>query len=600
MTDLLKQQIEALPELPGVYQYFNTEGTIIYVGKAKKLKRRVSSYFNKVHESRKTNQLVSQIDHLQYIVVNSEQEAFLLENNLIKKYQPKYNILLKDGKSYPSICITNEPYPRVFKTRKIIKNGSEYYGPYSSSYTIDLILEIIHNLYQLRTCNTPLLPEKIAKGKYKVCLKYHIHRCCGVCEGLESREQYLKFIEHVRQIIKGNAHEISKQLWNEMQILASEMKFEEAEKIRKKYDLIEKFRAKSIVANIGIKSTDVYGYEEDGNVAYITLIKINNGTITGGITIEYNKQLDEAKEEILAIAILELREQLNSSNTNAYVPFMPEEGTLEGIDFKIPDRGEAKKLLDLAQQNVKQYKLDKLKQREKLNPDQRAARLLGELQQKLHLPRIPWHIECFDNSNISGSDAVAACVVYKKAKPSRKDYRTFNIKTVDGPDDYASMREVVYRRYKRMVDEQSPLPDLIIADGGAGQMESIRKIIEDELNLSIPIAGLAKNDKHRTSELLYGFPPVVVQLNVKEELFKLLTNIQDEVHRVAITFHRKKRSKSQTTSELDNIKGIGDKTKKTLITHFKSIKRAKSANLEELSNIIGTAKATIIYNYFHP
>ena len=600
MTDLLKQQIEALPELPGVYQYFNTEGTIIYVGKAKKLKRRVSSYFNKVHESRKTNQLVSQIDHLQYIVVNSEQEAFLLENNLIKKYQPKYNILLKDGKSYPSICITNEPYPRVFKTRKIIKNGSEYYGPYSSSYTIDLILEIIHNLYQLRTCNTPLLPEKIAKGKYKVCLKYHIHRCCGVCEGLESREQYLKFIEHVRQIIKGNAHEISKQLWNEMQILASEMKFEEAEKIRKKYDLIEKFRAKSIVANIGIKSTDVYGYEEDGNVAYITLIKINNGTITGGITIEYNKQLDEAKEEILAIAILELREQLNSSNTNAYVPFLPEEGTIGGIEFKVPDRGEAKKLLDLAQQNVKQYKLDKLKQREKLNPDQRAARLLGELQQKLHLPRIPWHIECFDNSNISGSDAVAACVVYKKAKPSRKDYRTFNIKTVDGPDDYASMREVVYRRYKRMVDEQSPLPDLIIADGGAGQMESIRKIIEDELNLSIPIAGLAKNDKHRTSELLYGFPPVVVQLNVKEELFKLLTNIQDEVHRVAITFHRKKRSKSQTTSELDNIKGIGDKTKKTLITHFKSIKRAKSANLEELSNIIGTAKATIIYNYFHP
>ncbi len=598
MTELLKQQIESLPELPGVYQYFNKDGVIIYVGKAKKLKRRVSSYFNKTHESRKTNQLVSQIDHLQYIVVSSEQEAFLLENNLIKKYQPRYNILLKDGKTYPSICITKEPFPRVFKTRNIIKNGSEYYGPYSSSYTIDLLLELIHNLYPLRTCSTPILPERIENNKYKVCLKYHIHRCSGVCEGLETQSDYMKHIEHIRQIIRGNANEISHQLWNEMQQLSSEMRFEEAEIVRKKYDLIEKFRSKSIVANIREKSTDVYGYEDDENTAYITLIKINNGMVVGGQTIEYNKRLDETREEILAYGIYELRNQLESNNKHAYVPFMPENGLFEGIEIKIPERGEAKKLLDLAQNNVKQYKLDKLKQREKLNPDQRAARLLGELQSKLKLPKIPWHIECFDNSNISGSDAVAACVVYKKAKPSRKDYRTYNIKTVEGPDDYASMREVVYRRYKRMMDEDSPLPDLIIADGGAGQMESIRKIVEDELGLKIAIAGLAKNDKHRTSELLFGFPPVVVQLNVKEELFKLLTNIQDEVHRVAITFHRKKRSKSQTASELDNVKGIGEKTKKELLKHFKSLKRAKSATEEELAKVVGNNRASILYNYF--
>lgn len=598
MTELLKQQIESLPELPGVYQYFNKDGVIIYVGKAKKLKRRVSSYFNKTHESRKTNQLVSQIDHLQYIVVSSEQEAFLLENNLIKKYQPRYNILLKDGKTYPSICITKEPFPRVFKTRNIIKNGSEYYGPYSSSYTIDLLLELIHNLYPLRTCSTPILPERIENNKYKVCLKYHIHRCSGVCEGLETQSDYMKHIEHIRQIIRGNANEISHQLWNEMQQLSSEMRFEEAEIVRKKYDLIEKFRSKSIVANIREKSTDVYGYEDDENTAYITLIKINNGMVVGGQTIEYNKRLDETREEILAYGIYELRNQLESNNKHAYVPFMPENGLFEGIEIKIPERGEAKKLLDLAQNNVKQYKLDKLKQREKLNPDQRAARLLGELQSKLKLPKIPWHIECFDNSNISGSDAVAACVVYKKAKPSRKDYRTYNIKTVEGPDDYASMREVVYRRYKRMMDEDSPLPDLIIADGGAGQMESIRKIVEDELGLKIAIAGLAKNDKHRTSELLFGFPPVVVQLNVKEELFKLLTNIQDEVHRVAITFHRKKRSKSQTASELDNVKGIGKKTKKELLKHFKSLKRAKSATEEELAKVVGNNRASILYNYF--
>ena len=431
MTELLKQQIESLPELPGVYQYFNKDGVIIYVGKAKKLKRRVISYFNKTHESRKTNQLVSQIDHLQYIVVSSEQEAFLLENNLIKKYQPRYNILLKDGKTYPSICITKEPFPRVFKTRNIIKNGSEYYGPYSSSYTIDLLLELIHNLYPLRTCSTPILPERIENNKYKVCLKYHIHRCSGVCEGLETQSDYMKHIEHIRQIIRGDANEISHQLWNEMQQLSSEMRFEEAEIVRKKYDLIEKFRSKSIVANIREKSTDVYGYEDDENTAYITLIKINNGMVVGGQTIEYNTRLDETREEILAYGIYELRNQLESNNKHAYVPFMPENGLFEGIEIKIPERGEAKKLLDLAQNNVKQYKLDKLKQREKLNPDQRAARLLGELQSKLKLPKIPWHIECFDNSNISGSDAVAACVVYKKAKPSRKDYRTYNIKTVE-------------------------------------------------------------------------------------------------------------------------------------------------------------------------
>lgn len=599
MTDLLKQQIESLPDLPGVYQYFNKDGIIIYVGKAKKLKKRVSSYFNKTHDSVKTDRLVKQIDHLQYIVVGSEQEAFLLENNLIKKYQPRYNIMLKDGKTYPSICITHEPFPRVFKTRNIIKNGSEYYGPYSSSYTIDLLLELINNLYPLRTCRTPILPDRIEKHKYKVCLKYHIHRCSGVCEGYENERQYMEHIEHIRQIIKGNADEISKKLWNEMQQLAAEMRFEEAEIVRKKYELIEKFKAKSIVANINVKSTDVYGYDEEDNVAYITLLKINNGTIVGGQTIEYNKRLDEPREEILSAAILELRQQLSSDNKNALVPFMPENELFTNIEFKIPERGESKKLLDLAQQNVKQYKLDKLKQRDKLNPDQRAARLLGELQNKLHLPKIPWHIECFDNSNISGTNPVAACIVYKKAKPSRKDYRTYNIKTVEGPDDYASMREVVYRRYKRLMDENMPLPDLIIADGGVGHMEAIRQITEDELNLNIPIAGLAKNEKHRTSELLYGFPPVIIQLNVKEELFKLLTNIQDEVHRVAISFHRKKRSKTQTVSELDNIKGIGEKTKKLLINHFKSLKRAKSASFEDLSNIVGNSRASILYNYFN-
>lgn len=594
----IKQLISALPELPGVYQYFNSEEKIIYVGKAKNLKKRVSSYFNKTSDSVKTNMLVRQIADLKYIVVNSENEALLLENNLIKQYQPRYNVLLKDGKSYPSICITKESFPRVFKTRNIIKNGSEYFGPYSSNYTLNLLLEIIHELYPLRTCKLNLSKESIEKGKFQVCLQYHIHKCNGVCEAKESEQEYRKHIDEIRQILRGNAHEISKFLFEQMQQLSSELRFEEAQKVKEKLDLIEEFRSKTVVVNVGVRQTDVYGYIDDEDNAYISVLRVNNGSVVQGQTIEYKKRLNESKEELLSFGILELSEQLHSDSKNIIVPFLPEVFDDE-IQFHIPQRGDQKKLLDLAMQNVRQYKLDRLKQAEKLNPDQRMMRILGALQKLLQLQEMPLHIECFDNSNLSGSNAVAACVVFRKAKPSKKEYRRFSIKTVEGVDDYASMREVVRRRYSRMLEENTPLPNLIIADGGVGQMEAIRKVVEEELQLNIPIAGLAKNDKHRTNELLFGFPPKAVGMKITDETFKFLTQIQDEVHRFAIAFHRDKRSKSQLKSELDDIKGIGEQTKNELLKHFKSLKRAREADFSELENLLGKHRATILYAYFH-
>jgi len=594
----LKQQIDALPEKPGVYQYFNEKEEIIYVGKAKNLKKRVSSYFTKTHESRKTAVLVKNISSLKYIVVDTEEDALLLENNLIKKFQPRYNVLLKDGKTYPSICITNEEFPRVFKTRNIIKNGSLYFGPYSSSYTINSLLEIIHDLYPIRTCKLQLTDENIKAGKFKVCLQYHIHKCNGPCEGKESAEIYRKYINEIKQIIEGNANEISKMLWEEMQKLSAAYKFEEAYQIKQKYDLIENYKSKSIIANSVVENTDVFGYEETENAAYINILRISKGSIIQGYTIEYQKHVDEEKEDLLAMAIIELRERLKSNSKEIVVPFEINYKP-NGVSIVIPQRGDRKKLLDLAQQNVLQYKFEKLKQAEKLNPDQRSMQLLKEIQEKLHLEKLPITIECFDNSNIQGKDAVAACVVFKKGRPSKKDYRKYNIKTVVGPDDYASMKEVVKRRYSRMIAENGELPDLIIADGGIGQMEVIREVVEDELNLRIPIIGLAKDSKHHTREILFGFPPKNIGMTPNEPLFKLLATMQEEVHRFAIKFHREKRSKNQTTSELDNIKGIGDKTKRELINHFKSIKRLQNASLEDIQKVVGNHRASIVYGYFH-
>lgn len=593
----IKQLISSLPELPGVYQYFNAVGKIIYVGKAKNLKKRVSSYFNKTSESVKTNILVRQIADLKYIVVNSENEALLLENNLIKQYQPRYNVLLKDGKSYPSICITRERFPRVFKTRNIVRNGSEYFGPYSSNYTLNLLLDIIHELYPLRTCNLSLTKESIERGKFQVCLKYHIHKCNGVCEAKESEEEYMTYINEVRQILRGNAHEISKLLFDEMQQLAAKLRFEEAQKVKEKLDLIEDFRSKTVVVNMAVRQIDVYGYIDDEENAYVSILRVNNGSIVQGQTIEYKKRLNDSKEELLAFGILELSQQLCSNSKNIIVPFLPEMFD-DSLQFHIPQRGDQKKLLDLAMQNVKQYKLDRLKQAEKLNPDQRMMRILGSLQKLLQLKEMPLHIECFDNSNLSGSNAVAACVVFRKAKPCKKEYRRFTIKTVDGMDDYASMKEVVRRRYLRMQEENTSFPNLIIADGGVGQMEAIRQIVEDELHLNIPIAGLVKNDKHRTNELLFGFPPQSIGLKVTDDAFKFLAQVQDEVHRFAIAFHRKKRSKSQIKSELDEVKGIGEQSKNLLIKHFKSLKRAKEADFIELENLLGKHKASILYEHF--
>lgn len=593
-SEYLKGIVANLPEKPGVYQYLNTEGTIIYVGKAKNLKRRVYSYFSKEHEPGKTRVLVSKIADIRYIVVNTEEDALLLENNLIKKYKPRYNVMLKDDKTYPSICVQNEYFPRVFSTRKIIRNGSSYYGPYSHVPTMYAVLDLIKHLYPLRTCNLNLTPENIQAGKFKVCLKYHIKKCAGPCVGLQSLDDYLRNIDEIKEILKGNTREVSRMLVEQMLNLASELKFEEAQKVKDKYVLIENYRSKSEIVNSVLHNIDVFSIEEDeANSAFINYLHITNGAINQAFTFEYKKKLNETKEELLTLGIIEMRERYKSQSREIIVPFELDL-ELNDVVFTVPQRGDKKKLLDLSILNVKQYKADRLKQAEKLNPEQRSMRLLKEIQSELHLSKPPLQIECFDNSNIQGSDAVAACVVFKKAKPSKKDYRKYNIKTVEGPDDYASMKEVVRRRYQRAIDEGATLPDLIITDGGKGQMEVVREVIEDELHLDIPIAGLAKDNRHRTSELLFGFPPQTIGIKQQSPLFRLLTQIQDEVHRFAITFHRDKRSKRQVASALDTIKGVGEKTKTALLKEFKSVKRIKEASLEDIAKITGEAKAVLV------
>lgn len=596
--DYLKSIISVMPSSPGVYQYFNKNGDIIYVGKAKNLKRRVSSYFNKEHDSIKTNILVNNIYDLKYICVNSEADALLLENNLIKKYQPRYNILLKDGKTYPWLCITKEPFPRVFKTRQVFR-GADYFGPYPSSYTLDILLELIREIYPVRTCKLNILPDEIKKNKYDVCLQYHIKKCNAPCIGNQSLEEYNTFINEIREIAKGRSHIITNYLLEKMNALAAEYRFEEAQEIKNKYDSIVNYQSKTVITTTSDNDIDVFAYDEDEQSAYINMLRINGGCVVQGFTIEYKKTLDEPKEEIFALAIVELRERFKSISSQIIVPFIPDM-EMENAEFIVPQRGDKKKLLDLSIQNVKQYRVDKYKQAEKLNPEQRVTKILKEVQEKLHLPTLPNHIECFDNSNISGTNAVAGCVVYKKAKPSKKDYRKYIIKTVEGQDDYASMREVVYRRYSRMIEEGTTLPDLILTDGGKGHMESVRQVVEDTLHLNIPIVGLAKNDKHTTSEVLVGFPPQSIGLKPTDTLFRFLAEIQEEVHRFAITFHRDKRSKSQIASELDSIKGIGESSKKLLLKHFKSVKRISLASLEELTEVLPTSRASIIYAHFHP
>lgn len=589
-NEYLRGIVLNLPSTPGIYQYLNKEGVIIYVGKAKNLKRRVYSYFSKEHQSAKTRILVSRIADIRYIVVNTEEDALLLENNLIKKYKPRYNVLLKDDKSYPSICVSNEYFPRVFKTRQIIRNGSTYYGPYSHIPSMQAVLDLIKKLYPLRTCHLALTPENIRQGKFNVCLEYHIKNCKGPCIGMQSHDEYMDNIAQVKEILKGNTQAISDALMKEMMSLAEEMKFEEAQKIKEKYELIESYRAKSEVVSSILHNIDVFSIEMDENSAYINYLHITNGCINQAFTFEYKKRLNETKEELLQLGIIEMRERYKSCSREIIVPFELDM-ELNNVTFTIPQRGDKKHLLELSLLNVKQYKVDRLKQAEKLNPEQRSVRLLKEIQEQLQMDKMPMHIECFDNSNIQGSDAVAACVVFKKARPSKKDYRKYNIKTVVGPDDYASMQEVVRRRYSRILEEQGELPDLILTDGGKGQMEVVRQVIEDELKLQIPIAGLAKNNKHRTSEVLFGFPPMTIGIKQGTPLFHLLENIQDEVHRFAITFHRDKRSKSQIASALDGIKGIGEKRKTALLKEFKSVARIKQATIEELAAVIGEAAA---------
>ena len=591
----IKMILSILPDKPGCYQYFDEKGTIIYVGKAKNLKRRVSSYFNKEHDNNKTRVLVRQIRDIKYIVVNTEEDALLLENNLIKQYRPRYNVLLKDDKTYPSITVKNEYFPRVFQTRNIVKDGSQYYGPYPSVYTAKVMLQMLKELYPLRTCKYPLTPESIAAGKYDVCLEYHIKRCKGPCVGLQSQEEYQKNISEIKEILRGNISQISKHLYEEMQALAAELKFEEAQKVKEKYEVIENYRSKSTVVTPLLHNIDVFSFAENEKSAYINFMHIGNGAIVQAYTFEYKKRLDETKEELLSLGIVEMRDRFKSTAREIIIPFEVEM-ELGNVSFTVPQRGDKKKLLELSEMNVKQFKVDRLKQAEKLNPEQRSTRILKEVQDALHLPKLPIHIECFDNSNIQGSDAVAGCVVFKMAKPSKKDYRKYIIKTVVGPDDYASMKEVVRRRYQRAINEGSPLPDLILTDGGKGQMEVVREVIQDELHLDIPIAGLAKDGKHRTSELLFGFPPVTVGMPIQSQMFRFFTQIQDEVHRFAITFHKDKRSKSQTRSELDTIKGIGDKTKVSLLRQYKSVKRIREASFEELKELIGEAKTKALIN----
>lgn len=589
-NDYLRSIVMNLPETPGIYQYLDSEGTIIYVGKAKNLKRRVYSYFAKEHESRKTRVLVTRIADIRYIVVNTEEDALLLENNLIKKYRPRYNVLLKDDKSYPSICVSNEYFPRVFKTRKLIRDGSTYFGPYSHVPSMMAMLELIKRLYPLRTCNLALTPENITAGKFKVCLEYHIKNCKGPCIGAQSHDEYMKSIAEIREILKGNTQSISNALMEEMQKLAEELRFEEAQKVKEKYELIENYRSKSEVVSSVIHNIDVFSIETDESSAYINYLHITNGCVNQAFTFEYKMRVNESKEELLQLGIVEMRERYQSQSKEIIVPFELDM-EMNGVTFTVPQRGDKKHLLELSLLNVKQYKVNRLKQAEKLNPEQRSARLMKEIQTQLGLDRLPVHIECFDNSNIQGSDAVAACVVFRKTKPSKKEYRKYNIKTVTGPDDYASMQEVVRRRYTRILEEQGELPDVILTDGGKGQMEVVRQVIEDELHLNIPIVGLAKDNRHRTSEVLFGFPPLTIGIKQGTPLFHLLEQIQDEVHRFAITFHRDKRSKSQVASALDSIKGIGEKRKSDLLRTFKSVARIRKASLQEIAAVIGEAAA---------
>ena len=588
-----------MPEKPGSYQYYDENHTIIYVGKAKNLKRRVSSYFHKEVDRYKTKVLVSKIFDISYTVVNTEEDALLLENSLIKKYNPRYNVLLKDGKTYPSICVTNEYFPRIFKTRHINKKVGTFFGPYPHVGSMYAVLEVIKKLYKPRTCRFPITKEGVAEGKYKPCLEYHIHNCGAPCISKQSYEEYQENMRQAREILKGNTREVSKYLYDLMMKNAELLRFEIAEEYKKKYQLLDEFEAKSEVVSHTITDVDVFTIvNDDANKnAFINYIHVKNGTINQSFTYEYKRKLEESDEELLITAIPEIRERFHSTSKEIIVPFEME-WKLKDATFFVPQRGDKKHLLELSEMNCKQYKFDRLKQAEKLNPEQKQTRLMKELQAKLKLPKLPYQIECFDNSNISGTDAVAGCIVYKGMKPSRKDYRKYNIKTVEGPDDYASMQEVVRRRYSRMIEEETPLPDLIITDGGKGQMEVVREVIEDELHLEIPIAGLAKDDRHRTNELLYGFPPQTIALPPESELFKVLTQIQDEVHRYAITFHRDKRSKHALHSELDDIKGIGPKAKEALLSKFKSVKKIKEASQEQLSEVLGPHKAEILAKYF--
>lgn len=594
----LKRIVSTLPGKPGSYQFYDEENTIIYVGKAKNLKNRVSSYFHTEVDRFKTKVLVSKIWDISYTVVKTEEDALLLENALIKKYNPRYNVLLKDGKTYPSICITKEYLPRIFSTRTINKKWGTYYGPYSHVGSMNAVLELIKKLYHPRTCRIPFTEEGIREGKYPVCLEYHIKNCGAPCAKKQTREDYQKNILQATEILKGNTRQVLRDLKTEMMAFAENLRFEEAEEIKRRYLLIEQFVAKSEVVSHTIDNVDVLSITNDEKIAYINYIHVSNGQINQSFTFEYKKKLDETEDELLQLAIVEMRTRFDSHANEIIVPYSVDVN-LEGVTITVPQRGDKKTLLELSLMNGKQYKFDRLKQAEKLNPEQKQVRLMKELQELLHLPKMPYQIECFDNSNMAGSDAVAACVVFMKMKPSKQDYRKYNIKTVEGPDDYASMKEVVFRRYKRQIEEQQPLPDLIIADGGKGQMEIIRKVIQDELNLDIPIAGLAKNDKHRTHELLYGFPPRVIGLKSDSELFRVLAQLQDEVHRFAITFHKEKRSKHALDSELDHIKGIGPKMKEKLLNHFKSVNRIKEAKQETLIAIIGVAKGTLLYQYFH-
>ena len=593
----LKGIVSRLPDKPGSYQFYDDEHIIIYVGKAKNLKARVSSYFHTEVDRFKTKVLVSKIYDISYTVVNTEEDALLLENSLIKKYNPRYNVLLKDGKTYPSICITNEYFPRIFKTRTINKKLGTYYGPYSHIGSMQAVLGIIKELYKPRTCRFPISKEGVESGKYKVCLDYHIKRCNGPCMGKQSYEAYQKNIQQAREILKGNTRQIMREMKEEMESLAEELRFEEAEELKQKYMALEGFVSRSEVVSHTINNIDVFSITSDEKIAYINYLHVNNGSINQSFTIEYKKKLDESDEELLQLGIIELRERFNSEAKEIVVP-REVDIALENVKFTVPKLGDKKTLLDLSVMNGKQYKMDRMKQAEKLNPEQKQVRLMKELQEKLHLPTLPYQIECFDNSNISGTDAVAACVVFKKMKPAKKEYKHYNIKTVVGPNDYASMKEVVHRRYSRLIEEEQPLPNLIIADGGKGQMEVIRQVIQDELELDIPIAGLAKDDRHRTNELLYGFPPIKIALKVDSELFHALTRIQDEVHRFAITFHRDKRSKHALHSELEEIKGIGPKTRDILLKKLKSVKLIKETSEQEIAALIGTAKAKIVVQHF--